>query len=173
MISDLVAGLTGLGFASASGQEASGGFMASLPDPMKLEPGTLLFIIGVLIILFVFLKFVLFKPLTRLMDEREATIKAGGDTKSQAAAQIQARQADYAAQLRSLRAQAFEKRKALTTAAGQERQRLVAETRAKANAQREAALAELKTGQEAAKTDLLAQVDALSESMVQHLLKQA
>jgi len=173
VISDLVAGLTGLGFASASDQEASGGFMASLPDPMKLELGTLLFIIGVLVVLFVFLKFVLFKPLTRLMDERETAIRAGGDTKSQAAAQIEARQADYAAQLRSLRAQAFEKRKALATEAGQERQRLVAETRVKANAQREAALAELKAGQEAAKTDLLTQVDALSESMVQHLLKQA
>jgi F-type H+-transporting ATPase subunit b len=173
VISDLVAGLTGLGFASASDQEASGGFMASLPDPMKLELGTLLFIIGVLIVLFVFLKFVLFKPLTRLMDERETAIRAGGDTKSQAAAQIEARQADYAAQLRSLRAQAFEKRKALATEAGQERQRLVAETRVKANTQREAALAELKAGQEAAKTDLLTQVDALSESMVQHLLKQA
>ena len=171
MISDLMAGWAGMGL--ATGSEASGNFMDTLPDPMKLQPGTLLFVIALLVVLFIFLKYVFFKPLTKLMDDRDAAIRAGGDTKSQAAAQIEARQADYAAQLRTLRGQAFERRKALTVAATAEKQQLVHAARDKASAQREAALAELRAGQEAAKVDLLTQVDALSESMVQHLLKQA
>ena len=173
MISHLMAGLTEMGLATGGGTEASGNFMDGLPDPMKLELSTLLFVIVLLILLFVFLKYVFFKPLTRLMDERETAIRSGGDTKAQAASQIEARQADYAAQLRTLRAQAFERRKALTSAATADKQQLLAEARGKAIAHRDAALAELKAGQEAAKADLLTQVDALSESMVQHLLKQA
>lgn len=147
--------------------------MDSLPDPMKLEPKVLLFVIVLLILLFVFLKYVLFKPLTKLMDDREASIRAGGDTKAQAASQIEARQADYAAKLRALRGQAFERRKALASAATLEKRQLVTQARRKATDQIGAALSELKAGQEAAKVDLLTQVDALSESMVQHLLKQA
>jgi len=173
VISDLVAGLAGMGLATGASGEGSSSFLDTLPDPMKLQPGTLGFVILVLILLFVFLKYVLFKPLTGLMDDRESAIKAGSDTKAQAASQIEARQADYAAQLRALRGQAFERRKALATAATAEKQQLIEEARRAATLQRNTALAELKAGQEAAKTDLLVQVDALSEAMAQHLLKQA
>jgi len=169
VISDLVAGIA----VSTAGSEPSSGILDSLPDPMKPQLGTLIFVITLLVLLFFFLKHVLFQPLSALMDEREEKIRAGSSTKAKAASEIEARQADYAAKLRALRAQASERYKALTTAANAERTRVAEETRQQANAQREAALTELKARQESAKTDLMAQVEALSESMVQQLLKQA
>ncbi|HNX95926.1 MAG TPA: ATP synthase F0 subunit B [Holophaga sp.] len=172
MIFDLMAALVNVGLAGSEG-EASGGVIDSLPDPMKPQIGAVLFVIAVLVVLFIFLKHILFKPLTRLMDDREAAIKAGGASKNQAATEIEARQKDYESKLAALRAQAGERRKALTSAASDERRKLVEDARQKASTQREEALAELKAGQQVAKTDLLTQVETLSESMVQHLLNQA
>jgi F0F1-type ATP synthase membrane subunit b/b' len=107
------------------------------------------------------------------MEERDRDLDAGGDAKAQAAAQLDARQRDYQARLKELRAQAFEARKALADAAGKEKHRLIDEARAKAQAEQRSALDSLKAQQAAAKQDLLVQVDALAESMAQTLLKQA
>jgi F0F1-type ATP synthase membrane subunit b/b' len=116
---------------------------------------------------------VFFKPITKVMADRDRDLQAGGDAKAQAAAQLEARQKDYQARLKLLRAQAFEARKALADAAGKEKHRLLDEARTKAQAERQAAVDSLKAQQAAAKQNLLAQVDALAESMAQTLLKQA
>ena len=64
------------------------GFMDSLPDPMKLQLPVVAFVIVLLILLFLFLKSMLFKPLTKVMDDRENAIRTGSSTKIEAAAQI-------------------------------------------------------------------------------------
>jgi len=107
------------------------------------------------------------------MDDREAEILSGASSRAEAATLVEGRQAEYAARLRELRARAFEHRKALAAVAGREKEALLAQARSAADAQRAAALAQLATAQEAAKVELLTQVEALSESMVQHLLRQA
>ncbi len=147
--------------------------LAQMPDPMRPDLPALLFVIVLLIVLYLYLRVVFFQPITKVMEDRERDLHAGGDAKAQAAALLEARQKDYQSRLKDLRAQAFERRKALSDAAGKEKQRLLDEARTKAQAERQAAVASLKAQQVTAKQSLLAQVDALAESMALSLLKQA
>jgi F0F1-type ATP synthase membrane subunit b/b' len=149
------------------------GFMDTLPDPMKLDLVEILFVMVLVTLLFVFLKYVFFKPITGVMDEREAEIQAGGAKRAEAAALVESRQADYASRLKELRQKAFEHRKALAAAASAEKATLLAQAREDAATQRGKAMTELGAARETAKSTLMAQVDSLSETMVQHLLKQA
>jgi F-type H+-transporting ATPase subunit b len=144
-----------------------------MPDPMRPDLPAILFVIVLLVVLYIYLKLVFFKPITQVMDDRERDLSAGGDAKAQAAAQLEARQKDYQGRLKDLRAQAFARRKALADAAGKDKQRMLDEARAKAQAERQAAVESLKAQQAEARQSLLALVDALSESMAQTLLKQA
>ena len=173
MFPDLMASVWQIGVVATGGAEASKGFMDTLPDPMKLDAPTLLFVMVLVTCLFLFLKRVFFKPIVQVMDDREAAIQSGAARRAEAAALVEARQAEYAARLRDLRGQAFEHRKALSVAAGKEKQVLLERARQDASERRATALAELGAAQEAAKAELLTQVEALSESMVQQLLRQA
>ena len=172
MFPDAMATMGQLGLL-VTGSDAPKSFMDTLPDPMKLDGATFLFVIVLVTSLFVFMKYVFFKPIVRIMDDRDAAIRSGAEKRTEAAALIEARQADYAARLRELRAKAFEHRKGLSAAAIQAKQALVEQARQEANGQRLIALTELKAAQEAAKAELMTQVETLSESMVQHLLRQA
>ena len=129
--------------------------LAQMPDPMRPDLPALLFVIVLLVVLYVYLRVVFFKPITKLMEDRDRDLDSGGDAKAQAVAQLDARQKDYEARLKELRAQAFEARKALADAATREKQRLLEEARAKAQAERQAAVASLKAQQAAAKQSLL------------------
>lgn len=144
-----------------------------LPDPMRPSLFEVGFIIVLVAVLYVYLRTVFFTPFVGLMDQREADMEAGSEAKAKAAREVEARQADYAAKLRDLRNQAFARRKELADAANAEKNALLNETRSQALAQRQDAAQALARQTEQAKRDLEAQVDALSESMVQHLLKQA
>ena len=148
-------------------------FLDTLPDPMKPELGALLFVMALITCLFVFMKYVFFKPIIQVMDEREEAIRSGSAHRAEAAAQVERRQAEYDARLRELRTQAFEHRKALAFAETQEKLGLLDTARAAAAATRATALAELQAAKASAKTELVAQVEALSESMAQHLLERA
>lgn len=158
--------------ALAQGSEPKG-FMDLLPDPMKPGLVDLGVTIGILVVTMLVLRLFLFKPLMETLDRRDRDINAGSETKASAAALIDLRQADYAAKLKDLRAQAFGHRKSLAEAAAKEKQSLLDDARAKAGVRRAEASTALSAQREAAKAELVAQVDALSESMVQHLLKQA
>ena len=173
MIVNAMVGWSGAGVMALASEGSGGSFMDSLPDPMKLQLPVVAFVIVLLALMFALLKYALFRPLAKVMDDREAAIQAGGVTKAQAASQMEARQADYAARLKELRARALEHRKALTVAVTAERQGLLDEARQAASAQRAQAVAELEAQRKVAEAELKAQVEALSETMVQHLLKQA
>ena len=147
--------------------------MDTLPDPMKLELGALVFVIALIVALFIFLKYAFFKPIIKVMDDREEAIQSGATSRAEAAAQVERRQAEYNTRLRDLRGQAFEHRKSLAQAAAKEKATLVEQAREAATATRAKAVTELQAAKTAAKTDLMAQVEALSDSMVQHLLRQA
>jgi F-type H+-transporting ATPase subunit b len=144
-----------------------------MPDPMRPDLPALVFVIVLLVVLYLYLRVVFFKPITKVMEDRDRDLDAGGDAKAQAAGKLEARQRDYEARLKELRAQAFEARKNLADAAGREKLHLLDEARAKAQSEQRAALDSLKAQQVAARQELLAQVDALAESMAQTLLKQA
>ena len=165
--------LANLTLRSPEGDGPVARILAQMPDPMRPDLPAILFVIVLLIVLYLYLRVVFFKPIAKVMEDRERDLHAGGEAKAQAAAQLDARQKDYQGRLKDLRAQAFARRKALADAVGKEKQRLLDETRAKAGVDRQAAVASLKAQQAAAKQSLLAQVDALAESMAQTLLKQA
>ncbi len=158
---------------SPEGESPIGRILAQMPDPMRPDLPALLFVIVLLIVLYLYMRVVFFKPITKVMEDRDRDLNAGSDAKAQAAAKLESRQKDYQARLKELRAQAFEARKALADAAGKEKNRLLDAARTKAQAERQAAVESLKAQQAEAKQSLLAQVDALAESMAQTLLKQA
>jgi len=167
-----------LGLANMTFQTPEGGgpvaqILAQMPDPMRPDLPALLFVIVLVVGLYFYLSAVFFKPITKVMDDRDRDLRSGVEAKTQAAALLEARQADYEARLKELRAQAFQQRKALADAVGKERQRMIELARAEAQRERETALVALKAQQVQARQDLLAQVEALAESMVQTLLKQA
>ena len=156
-----------------AGDASSGGILESLPDPMRPTLFEVGFVIVLLAVLYFFLKSALFRPLMKVMDDREAEILAGGQAKLDASKAIEARQADYAEKLKELRTQAFERRKALASAASDERTKLIDKARQEAATVRKDATEKLAAQREAAKSELIAQVDALAESMAHHLLRQA
>ena len=165
--------LANLSLLSMEGDGPVAKILAQMPDPMRPDLPALLFVIVLLIVLYFYLRVVFFKPITKVMEDRDRDLQAGGDAKAQATAMLEERQKDYQSRLKDLRAKAFERRKILADAAGKEKQRLLEAARAKAEAERQAAIASLKTQQAAAKQSLLAQVDALAETMALTLLKQA
>jgi F-type H+-transporting ATPase subunit b len=157
----------------AGGTAGKGSFLDTLPDPMKPTLFEIGFIIVVVSLLYFFLKAALFGPLGKLMDDRDAEILAGASAKLEAAKIIEARQAEYAEKLKELRNKAFEHRKGLAEAATAEKAKLIDKARQDAALVRKDANEKLAAQREAAKSELLAQVGSLAESMVRHLLKQA
>ncbi len=165
-----LASLGGLAFLAGPGGQS---FLDQLPDPMRPTPFEIGFVIVLVSLLYFYLRSVFFKPFVGMMDKREADMEAGTEAKAQAALAIEQRQADYAAQLRDLRNQAFARKKELADAAAKEKGELLIAARARAQGSRKEASDALALQTGKAKRDLEAQVDALSESMVRHLLKQA
>ncbi len=165
--------LANLTLGSPEGDSPVARILAQMPDPMRPDPVALGFVIVLLVVLYIYLRVVFFKPITKLMEDRDRDLNAGGDAKAQAAAILESRQKDYQSRLKDLRAQAFDKRKALADAASKEKQQLLDKARASSQAEREAALESLKAQQVEARQSLLSQVDALAEAMAQSLLKQA
>jgi F-type H+-transporting ATPase subunit b len=159
-----------------SGAEPEGALqkiLAQMPDPMRPNLYEIGFVVLLVTLFYLYLRVVFFKPITKVMDDRDRDLNAGSDTKNQAAALVEARQKDYNERLKELRAKAFAHKKALADAASVEKQRMLDEARAKATSHRQAAVESLKADAAKAKQDLIAQVDSLAESMVKHLLKQA
>jgi F0F1-type ATP synthase membrane subunit b/b' len=151
--------------------EGDGGLLSSMPDPMRPYLPQVIAVILLVSLLVVVLKKGFFAPLGDVLAERARSLSAGSDTKAQAMALLDSRQKDYDAQLRDLRQQAAQRRKALADAAAAEKTRLVDAARAKANASRTEAFAALDGQREAAKKDLVAQVDQLADAMAQQLVK--
>lgn len=148
-----------------------GDALSALPEPMRpYVPQVLSVIVLVGILMFV-LRGVFFKPMAEVLHERAQRLSAGSDTKAKAMALLEARQGEYDSRLKALRQEASQRRKALAEAAGAERARMVEEARGKAGAARAEAFAALDTQREAARKDLVAQVDQLAEAMAQQLVK--
>lgn len=159
--------------AALLGGAEGGGFLEALPDPMRPTPGEVVFVLGLVTVLYWILRSVFFRPLTSLMERRELDMEAGTRAKSEAAALVEQRQGEYSARLKELRAKAFARRKELSDAVAKEKGDLLEQARTQAQAQRRSASEMLAAERDRAKADLVAQVDALAESMVQHLLKGA
>lgn len=151
--------------------EGDGGLLASLPDPMRPYLPQVLAVMVLVALLVLVLKSSFFKPMSEVLTDRAKRLSSGSDTKAVAMAMLEARQKEYDAQLREQRQQASQRRKALADAAAAEKLRLIEAARTKANAARTEAFAALDGQREAAKKDLVAQVDQLADAMAQQLVK--
>jgi F0F1-type ATP synthase membrane subunit b/b' len=151
--------------------EGDGGLLASLPDPMRPYLPQILAVMVLVALLALVLKGSFFKPMADVLTDRAKRLSAGSDTKAQAMALLESRQKEHDTQLRALRLQASERRKALADAASAEKLRLIEAARVKANAARTEAFAALEGQRETAKKDLVAQVDQLADAMAQQLVK--
>jgi F0F1-type ATP synthase membrane subunit b/b' len=156
-----------------AGTQASGSFMDNLPDTMKLDFWTIIFVAVLVASLFIFMKYVCFKPILKVMDDREAAIRDGAIKLSESVALVQWRQAEYATSLRELRIKALEHRKALSIVASRTKQNLLDQAHKDSQKQLASASDELNAFKAAAKIELLAHVDILSESLIQNLTKRA
>ncbi len=150
---------------------SEGNFMDALPDPMKLDFIEVGFVIALVSALYFFLKGFFFKPLIKVMDERESTIQSGAQSKGDAAKRMTEAQAAFDLKLREMRAKSFEQRKALTQAAQAEKDALLVRSRQRAEGDRQAGLQELARQRDAAERELATGIDQLAESMTQQLLK--
>lgn len=166
-------GLAQLTLHAPAGDGPVARILGQMPDPMRPDLPSLAFVIVLLVVLYAYLRSVFFAPITKVMEDRDKALGAGGGAKAEAAALVEARQKDYQDRLKDLRAKAFDRRKALADAAGKERQRLLDEARTQALADRQAALESLRAQQTEARQRLLGEVDALAETMAASLLKQA
>ena len=116
---------------------AEGGGNIIQPD------GSLVFVL-VLFIIFVFvLNRILFKPIGRVLDERE-TLTEGARTEARAATRrYQAELADYEARIRQARAESYKRLEQQRAAALEQRRQLINEAKADANKQIEQAKQEI------------------------------
>ncbi|MBS1785231.1 MAG: ATP synthase F0 subunit B [Acidobacteria bacterium] len=167
--------LANLGWAAPASGGGSGldVFLGQLPDPMRPYLWQLLFVIALVTALHWILKLAFYKPISKVMSDREDALSAGSDTKAKAAVLVEARQREYREKLKDLRARAAAHRKALADAAGAEKQALVDAARTKATAQRKAAMEALVAETAQAKQDLVAQADQLAETMAARLMARA
>jgi F-type H+-transporting ATPase subunit b len=109
-----------------------------------IQPNGSLFVVLILFIIFVFvLNRLLFKPVGRVLDEREA-LTVGATAEARAATrQYQARLADYEASIRQARADGYRQSEHRRAAALEQRQHLIEEAKQQAAAEIESARSEV------------------------------
>lgn len=147
-----------------------GNLLSALPDPMKLDPLQIAFVMALVTVLFIYLKAVFFKPMVALVDQRERDIAAGSGSRQQLAALMDQRQAEHESRTREIRTRASERRKALAEAAQEERDRLVRRAKDESLNLRKSAKEDLESWRESARQDLVAQVDELGAAMARTLM---
>jgi F-type H+-transporting ATPase subunit b len=109
-----------------------------------IQPNGSLIVVLILFIIFVFvLNRLLFKPISRVLDEREA-LTVGATAEARAASrQYQARLADYEASIRQARAESYRQLEQRRAGALAERQRLIEEAKQQAAGQIDSARSEV------------------------------
>jgi F-type H+-transporting ATPase subunit b len=116
---------------------AEGGGSIISPD------GSLLFIIA-LFMLFVFvMNRLLFRPIGRVLDERQALTEGAANEARAAARRYQARLAEYESSIRQARAESYRRLEQERAAALEERRRLIEDAKQKASGQIEQAKSEI------------------------------
>lgn len=151
--------------------DVSNSFIDVLPDTMKLDVGTVIFIIVLINCLFFILKYSFFKPILNIIDERETAIRSSAESLASARILAEQQQKDYALRLKDVRLKIIEERKILVADTAKITQELLTQARQKSNSQRTTAMTELSNTKEIVKAELMTKIDALSESVVQHILR--
>lgn len=139
-----------------------------------IQPDKTLLIIFVLFIVFVVvMNYLLFKPIGRILDERE-TLTDGAAAEARAAArQYQARLANYEETIRQARAESYRKLEQQRAVALEERRKLLEAARAETDAEIAKGKARIGAEATAARTTLEAEARQLAEQISRTVLGRA
>lgn len=142
----------------------------SLPDNMKLDFETILFVVVLVTCLFIFMKYCCFHPILELVDERDKTIKDGSAQLVEANLTVEQKEIEYKTRLRELRLMASEYHKTLLTKAIDIRHSLLEEAHKEANRELVMATEEFRIMQETAKVELMSKIEDLSIVAMQRII---
>lgn len=131
---------------------------------------SVIFVIVAVVLLAVVLDRVLFKPLVRVMRERESAVKSAMELAESATARAQAATAEFDANVAAARADLYKQMDERRKAAESYRQDLVAQTRAEVEAQLAGAKAELEAQTAQARATLEAEAEELGKDIASKVL---
>jgi F-type H+-transporting ATPase subunit b len=136
-----------------------------------IQPNASLFLVFVLFIIFVFvLNRLLFRPIGRVLDEREALTEGATNEARAAARRYQSELASYEASIRQARGDSYRKLEQERAAALEERKRLLDEARQKAAAEIEVAKSEIAGQAASARASLDAESRQIAERISRTVL---
>ena len=131
---------------------------------------SVIFVVIAVVFLAIVLDRVLFKPLIRVMRERETAIKSAMEAAESATAKARAASADFDASVTAARADLYKQMDERRKAAEDYRKELVAQTKADVDAQLASARAELETQANEAKARLDAEAEQLGREIASKVL---
>ena len=131
---------------------------------------SVIFVIVAIVLLAVVLDRVLFKPLVRVMRERESAVQSALELAESATARAQAATAEFDANVAAARADLYKQMDERRKAAESYRQDLVAQTRAEVDAQLAGAKAELEAQTAQARATLEAEAEELGRDIASKVL---
>lgn len=131
---------------------------------------SVIFVIIAVVLLAIVLDRVLFKPLVRVMRERESAIKTAMQAAETAAAKARAASAEFDANLTAARADLYKQMDERRKAAEGYRKELVAQTKADVDAQLASAKAELEAQAAKARATLEAEAEELGKDIASKVL---
>ena len=136
-----------------------------------IQPNASLFLVFVLFIIFVFvLNRILFRPVGRVLDEREALTEGATNEARAAARRYQAELASYEASIRQARGESYRRLEQDRAAALEERKRLIDEAKQKAADEIDRAKSEIANQAASARASLEAESRQIAERISRTVL---
>jgi len=124
-----------------------------------------------LTILFLFLKKFLYKPVNKVLSERQSAVEAQYSEAEKARADAAAEKAEYKEKLANAEIMADEMRKSAADEAKQHGERIIAEARAKADGMVRAAEAEIELEKKKAESDMKREIADVSTRLAEKLIE--
>jgi F-type H+-transporting ATPase subunit b len=146
---------------------AEGGGNIISPD------GSLVFVLILFIIFVVVMNRILFRPIGRVLDERETLIESSENEARAAQRRYEAKLADYEATIRQARADSYRRTEQQRAAALDERRRLIEEAKQHAREEIERAKTEIESQVAQARRALERETRAIAERISQTVLGRA
>ena len=131
---------------------------------------SVVWVIFFVLLLTVILDRLLFKPILRVIDERERAIKSARELAEKSAAEARAATAEFDRKTAEARGEIYKQMDEMRRAALAERSEILARTRAEAEAEVAAAAATLQADAEEARRRLSAEADALGAAAAERIL---
>lgn len=146
--------------------------IASLPEPMQLNMTTF-YIIVIFLVLLVVLNQLIFKPLTKVLEERQQRISDGEEAQALSVKTVEEKLAAYDEALIEARRKAQARRQQILKETEMVRNEIIASAKEQALAQVQAKATDLNAQVEQAKVSLKRESEGIAERIVASVLSRA